>query len=183
MTIERSRIASPLGPLALAVSDEGLCALDFIDAEPRGRARPSAPPPASARPGASGLPIAERIEAYFAGDVHALDGIPVAPEGTSFQMRVWSALRRIAAGGTCSYQELAAAIGSPSSARAVGAANGANPIPLVVPCHRVIAAGGKLHGYGGGLWRKEWLLRHEGALPPGLPALFDVPGAALDATR
>jgi len=184
MFIERSCIASPLGPLALAVSDRGLCALDFIDAEPRGRARAGdespAPPPVSGRPGAIGAPIAERIAAYFAGDVRALDAIPVAPDGTPFQQRVWSALRDIAAGATCSYQDLAAAIGAPTAARAVGAANGANPVPLVVPCHRVIAADGKLHGYGGGLWRKEWLLRHEGALAPELPLLFTRQPAAPD---
>ena len=178
MFIERSCIASPLGPLALAVSDQGLCALEFIDAEPRGRARAPAPPPASGRPGAIGAPIAERIAAYFAGDVRALDAIAVAPVGTPFQLRVWSALRDIATGATCSYQDLAAAIGAPTAARAVGAANGANPVPLVVPCHRVIAADGRLHGYGGGLWRKEWLLRHEGALSPELPLLFTpLPGA------
>ncbi len=167
MPIERSRIESPLGPIALAVEDDQLCALDFIDSEARRRA-----------PRRAAGWIAERVAAYFAGEVRALDDIPVAPAGTPFQLRVWAELRRIPVGQTRSYQEVAAALGAPSASRAVGAANGRNPIPLVVPCHRVIASTGALHGYGGGLWRKEWLLRHEGALPPDL---FDGPGATLRA--
>jgi len=182
MTIERSRIDSPLGPIAIAVADRALCGLDFIDSEPRtdtGRRRPPRvpdPPPVGARPGPAGHRIAERIAAYFGGDVAALDDVEVAPAGTPFQLRVWAELRRIRAGQTRSYQELAAIIGAPAATRAVGAANGRNPISLVVPCHRVIASDRRLHGYGGGLWRKEWLLRHEGALPRGL---FDGRGATL----
>src|SRR5207249_2519894 len=97
-------------------------------------------------------------------DVRAIDDLPVQAHGTAFQQRVWAALRSIPAGRTVTYRHIAEAIGSPSAVRAVGAANGQNPIALIVPCHRVIASDGTLCGYGGGLWRKEWLLRHEGAL-------------------
>ena len=109
--------------------------------------------------------IAGRLLDYFDGELDALDQIPVDPAGTAFQLRVWAELRRIPVGQARAYQEVAAAIGAPTAARAVGAANGRNPISLVVPCHRVIAADRSLHGYGGGLWRKDWLLRHEGFLP------------------
>ncbi len=99
---------------------------------------------------------------YFAGDIRALDSLAVDPGGTPFQAKVWATLREIAAGGTWSYEDLARRVGSPAAVRAVGAANGANPIPLVLPCHRVIGKNGKLVGYGGGMDRKVWLLRHEG---------------------
>ena len=102
------------------------------------------------------------FDRYFAGDVRALDALPVDPGGTPFQARVWMALREIAPGETWSYEALAQRVGSPAAMRAVGAANGANPIPLVLPCHRVIGKNGKLVGYGGGMERKVWLLRHEG---------------------
>ena len=102
------------------------------------------------------------LRAYFAGDLHALDRLSVDPIGTHFQQRVWTALRTVKAGRTASYAEIASAIGAPRSTRAVGAANGANPIPIVVPCHRIIGSAGSLVGYGGGLHRKRWLLEHEG---------------------
>jgi O-6-methylguanine DNA methyltransferase len=101
---------------------------------------------------------------YFDGDIAVLDGLQADPGGTSFQARVWTALRAIPAGRTCSYRDLAALAGVPSAVRAVAAANGRNPIPIVIPCHRVIGADGRLVGYGGGLDRKAWLLRHEGAI-------------------
>jgi methylated-DNA-[protein]-cysteine S-methyltransferase len=104
------------------------------------------------------------LRAYFAGDLHALDTLAVDPMGTPFQVRVWTALRSVPAGHTASYADIAKAIGAPSSTRAVGAANGANPIAIVVPCHRIIGSGGSLVGYGGGLDRKRWLLGHEGVL-------------------
>ncbi len=102
------------------------------------------------------------FERYFAGNPDALDTLRVDPGGTPFQSKVWLALREIASGKTWSYAQLAERVGSPAAVRAVGAANGANPIPLVLPCHRVIGKNGKLVGYGGGMDRKEWLLRHEG---------------------
>lgn len=101
------------------------------------------------------------LKAYFAGDMEALDGIPVVFGGTPFQNKVWKALRRIPTGTTLSYGALAKKIGEPSAVRAVGLANGANPIALVVPCHRVIGSDGSLTGFGGGLPRKRWLLEHE----------------------
>lgn len=103
------------------------------------------------------------LQAYFEGDMGALDEQPTATNGSDFQRMVWDALRRIPAGRTISYGALAVQIGRPTATRAVGLANGANPIPIVVPCHRVIGANGALTGFGGGLERKRWLLAHEGA--------------------
>jgi methylated-DNA-[protein]-cysteine S-methyltransferase len=104
-----------------------------------------------------------RFTAYFAGDIHVIDDIPTATAGTAFQREVWRALRAIPAAQTISYGQLAQRIGRPRAVRAVGLANGSNPIGVVVPCHRVIGANGSLTGYGGGLHRKEWLLAHERA--------------------
>jgi methylated-DNA-[protein]-cysteine S-methyltransferase len=101
------------------------------------------------------------LEAYFAGRLEAIEDIRTLTRGTGFQRLVWSALRDIPAGRTLSYGQLAAKIGRPAAVRAVGAANGANPIPVVVPCHRVIGANASLTGFGGGLERKRWLLAHE----------------------
>lgn len=114
------------------------------------------------------------LEAYFAGDRLALDGVATATGGTVFQQTVWRALRDIPWGETRSYAQLAAAIGHPRAVRAVGMANGANPIGIIVPCHRVIGASGSLTGYGGGLERKRWLLEFEGAITP---ALRETPAA------
>jgi methylated-DNA-[protein]-cysteine S-methyltransferase len=108
--------------------------------------------------------VAARLDRYFAGELTALDAIGVDPGGTPFQNRVWLKLREIPVGRTWSYADLARAVGRPRAVRAVGAANGANPIALVLPCHRVIGSDGSLTGYGGGLARKRWLLAHEGAL-------------------
>lgn len=105
------------------------------------------------------------IESYFAGDFAAIDGIPVETTGTDFQRKVWRALRAIPCGTTTSYGKLAEQIGHPTAVRAVGLANGSNPIGVVVPCHRVIGANGSLTGYGGGIERKRWLLQHESKLP------------------
>lgn len=106
-------------------------------------------------------PARRAIEAYFEGDIDALDTLHTATRGTPLQRAVWAALRQIPAGTTTSYGRLARLIGNPTAVRAVGAANGANPIPVVVPCHRVIGADGSLTGFGGGLERKRWLLAHE----------------------
>ena len=107
--------------------------------------------------------LTTRLAGYFAGDIHAIDDIPTATAGTVFQREVWRALRDIPAAETISYGQLAQRIGRPRAVRAVGLANGSNPIGVVVPCHRVIGANGSLTGYGGGLHRKEWLLAHERA--------------------
>ncbi len=107
--------------------------------------------------------ITSVLRRYFDGDVNALDEVNVEMHGTDFQKKVWAALRKVGAGQTICYSTLAKRIGSPDAVRAVGAANGANPVAVIVPCHRIIGADGTLTGYGGGLRRKEWLLRHERA--------------------
>lgn len=107
------------------------------------------------------LDAAHALAAYFDGDLKAIDRLPVKANATPFQREVWNALRTIPCGTTISYAQLARQIGRPDAVRAVGTANGANPIGVVVPCHRVIGANGKLTGYGGGIERKAWLLRHE----------------------
>jgi methylated-DNA-[protein]-cysteine S-methyltransferase len=105
--------------------------------------------------------LAYAIGSYFAGDLTAIDTLPVKTAGTPFQREVWRALRKINCGTTVSYAELAERIGRPTAVRAVGLANGSNPVGVVVPCHRVIGANGSLTGYGGGIERKSWLLKHE----------------------
>jgi methylated-DNA-[protein]-cysteine S-methyltransferase len=105
--------------------------------------------------------LSTALRAYFAGDLHAIDALPAESAGTAFQREVWRALRQVPCGTTISYGELARRIGRPDAVRAVGLANGANPIGVVVPCHRVIGANGSLTGYGGGIERKRWLLDHE----------------------
>jgi O-6-methylguanine DNA methyltransferase len=163
-----SRLPSPMGDLlAITAPDGTLHALDFVDFEARLRclfARHHLG--VSLAPGEPPAELTAALAAYFAGDVTALDGLPVARIGSEFQRRVWAALRAIPAGETRSYGQLAAAIGQPTASRAIGLANGANPIGIVVPCHRVIGSGGALTGYAGGVERKAWLLRHEGALAP-----------------
>lgn len=161
MRLRLERRSSLIGTMLLVSDDDGaLRALDFEDHEARlhrllGRHYPGhtlAEGPAQA---------GRALDAYFEGDLTALAGIPVATGGTAFQREVWAALREIPAGATTSYGELAAKIGRPGACRAVGLANGANPVGIVVPCHRVIGASGALTGYGGGLPRKRWLLDHE----------------------
>jgi methylated-DNA-[protein]-cysteine S-methyltransferase len=104
-----------------------------------------------------------QVGEYFAGTRRAFD-LPLALAGTDFQRRVWQQLLTVPYGRTASYGEIARALGKPKAVRAVGAANGRNPISIIVPCHRIVGSDGKLVGYGGGLWRKEWLLKHEGCL-------------------
>jgi len=105
--------------------------------------------------------VTDRITAYFAGDIRAVESLPVDTGGTTFQLLVWEALRKIKPGTTASYTEVAKTIGRENAARPVGMATGRNPIPIVIPCHRVIASDGTLGGSGGGLERKKWLLSHE----------------------
>ena len=112
--------------------------------------------------GAASAAVRDGLAAYFAGDLAALRTIPWTIGGTAFQHQVWQALVEIPLGETTSYAHLARQVGRPAAVRAVGAANGANPIAIVVPCHRVIGTGGALTGYGGGVERKRWLLAHEG---------------------
>ena len=155
--IELSRVDSPVGTLTLAAGPRGLCALAFGDRLPK-LAAPT-------REGKPPREISAALEAYFAGDLRAIDALEVDPQGTGFQQRVWAALRTIPAGTTWSYAGLARFVGHATATRAVGAANGRNPIALVVPCHRVIASDGTLGGYGGGLEAKRWLLQHERSWP------------------
>ncbi len=120
--------------------------------------------PVPLEPASDPLGAVAAMRAYLAGDLVALDRLPVDGGGTPFQREVWAALREIPAGTTWSYKRLAEHIGRPAAVRAVGLANGSNPLGIVVPCHRVIGADGSLTGYGGGLPRKRWLLEHEGVL-------------------
>jgi len=147
-------VESPLGTLRLVAADGALIGIWLPG-------RPGAPPAAAAG-GDSVLEEARaQLDQYFAGRRRTFD-LPLAPRGTAFQRAVWAALLDIPFGETRSYGGLARSLGRPSAARAVGAANGANPLPIVVPCHRVIGADGSLTGYAGGEERKRWLLRHEG---------------------
>jgi methylated-DNA-[protein]-cysteine S-methyltransferase len=125
----------------------------------------------------SASPARQALQAYFAGDMTALASLPTATNGTDFQRRVWDELRRIPVGDTISYGTLAVRIGRPGAARATGLANGANPIAIVVPCHRVIGADASLTGYGGGLDRKRWLLAHERAYHTSGRAMAEQNGA------
>ena len=158
MIIEQE-LATPLGPLTVIARDGALCAVGFAPQREELRRRVRARFAETIEPGAVGATRA--IEAYLDGDVHALAGLEVDLGGTGFQARVWAQLREIPPGETTSYGEIARAIGSPEAVRAVGAANGRNPVSLVVPCHRVVGKGGTLTGYAGGLERKRWLLDHE----------------------
>lgn len=155
---------SPIGNILLVTDADGsLRALDFADYESRTHQLLSNHYGKYELQQGSALPdIVMSLDAYFAGDFQALNSIRVVTGGTPFQRAVWEALRTIAPGTTKSYGQLAAEVGRPQASRAVGAANGANPIGIVVPCHRVIGASGALTGYGGGLARKQWLLEHEG---------------------
>lgn len=164
ITLNLERVASPIGTMLLAADDEGvLRALDFVDYEPRMRRLLDRHYGTAyeLRPGRVPVAVTAALAAYFAGTLTALDAVAVRTNGSPFQRRVWAALRDIPAGATTSYGQLAARLGQPSASRAVGLANGANPIGIVVPCHRVIGADGTLTGYGGGLERKRWLLDHE----------------------
>ncbi|WHZ15903.1 MAG: helix-turn-helix domain-containing protein [Nitrospira sp.] len=158
-------LLTPIGKLVVIYDDAGhLRAIDWTDYDDRMRrllARHYGEDHIMLTPAPRSNGPASAIAAYFEGELHAIDSIPTATEGTPFQKRVWQALRDIPAGQTVSYGDLAKRIGQPAAVRAVGLANGANPIGIVVPCHRVIGADGSLAGYGGGLERKRWLLNHE----------------------
>ncbi|QNI36762.1 methylated-DNA--[protein]-cysteine S-methyltransferase [Edaphobacter albus] len=166
MHLSLDRLATPIGEMLLVADEEGsLRAIDWSDYEARMhrllrlhygqdgfRLEPVRNPHG----------LSETMARYFAGELSVIDTLPVKTAGTSFQREVWRALRAIECGKTISYAELAKRIGRSNTVRAVGTANGANPIGVVVPCHRVIGANGSLTGYGGGMERKAWLLRHEG---------------------
>src|SRR5262245_5687963 len=145
-----SILASPVGDLLLTSDGVALTGLHMEPYEA----------PSGQRGDAALRPFRDQLRAYFAGELRTFD-LPLATGGTEFQRKVWAALRAIPFGTTISYAELARRVGRPGAARAVGSANGRNPVGIVVPCHRVIAADGTLGGYGGGLDRKEWLIQHE----------------------
>jgi O-6-methylguanine DNA methyltransferase len=168
MRLRLERWASPISPLLLVADDDGvLRALDFPDYEARmHRLLREHYGDYTLQDGAAPLSLTQALVAYFAGNLDALADVETATGGTPFQREVWSALRAIPAGAPISYGQLAASLGRAGASRAVGAANGANPIAIVVPCHRVIGADGALTGYGGGLSRKQWLLDHEARLAP-----------------
>ena len=161
-----ARFSSPVGQLVLTATDAGLTGIYF----PTSR---HGPPPLETDdwveddgrgPGSAVLARTRRqLDEYFAGKRTTFD-IPLAALGTGFERRVWGALQAIPYGTTLSYGELARRLGDPRATRAVGAANGKNPIPIIVPCHRVVGSRGELTGFGGGTDRKRWLLEHEGAL-------------------
>jgi methylated-DNA-[protein]-cysteine S-methyltransferase len=167
-TLLADRIATPIGTMLLVADEAGhLCAADFHDYEARMhqllRQQYRAFGGRTLRKARVADAIRERFDAYFNGDLGAIKRITIKTGGTDFQRRVWSALRDIDAGTTETYGALAQRIGLPAAIRAVGAANGANPLSIIVPCHRLIGADGSLTGYGGGIDRKRWLLTHEGA--------------------
>ena len=163
MDLMIDHVSSPLGDLLLVGDGAGrLHACDYADCEERLRrllARRHGD--VSLMPGPAPLGVADALARYFAGDVAAVDSVPVVLGGTAFQNRAWAALRQIPAGRPATYGDQARRIGNPSAARAVGSANYANPFNIIVPCHRVVGAKGALTGYAGGLSRKRWLLDHE----------------------
>ena len=157
--------SSPLGKIITITQGDALVALDFEDFEDRLHATLKQKFPGTAiKKSGTQRTLKVALKDYFAGDIRALKSLPVKMRGTDFQNQVWRALRKIPAGKTVSYGALAERVGRPGAARAVGLANGSNPIALVVPCHRVIGSNGALTGYGCGIERKRWLLEHEGAI-------------------
>jgi methylated-DNA-[protein]-cysteine S-methyltransferase len=164
-------LATPIGAMRIVSDEDGNLRATFWTENDRELetflARHYAPLPVDFEPACDPHGLTSAIARYFAGDLHSIDALPVKTAGTEFQRTVWRILRDIPCGTTISYGELARRIGRPDAVRAVGLANGANPIGVVVPCHRVIGANGTLTGYGGGIERKRWLLDHERA-----PRLF-----------
>jgi methylated-DNA-[protein]-cysteine S-methyltransferase len=145
-------IDTPVGPITVVVSDGAVTNLHLDEVVPEREWREDR---------AATREAAAQLRAYFAGDLQSFD-LPLRAEGTDFQQAVWSALRQIPYGEVATYGDIARRVGRPTASRAVGAANGRNPIAIVIPCHRVIGSDGTLTGYGGGMWRKRWLLSHEG---------------------
>jgi methylated-DNA-[protein]-cysteine S-methyltransferase len=157
-----TRLPSPVGELVLTAADTSLTGVYF----PTFRGHPAWREDDGRGPVGDLLGrVRQQLSEYFARTRTAFD-LPLDPPGTTFERRVWDLLRTIPYGATTSYGELARRLGDPRATRAVGAANGKNPIPIIVPCHRVVGARGELTGFGGGLDRKRWLLEHEGALLP-----------------
>jgi methylated-DNA-[protein]-cysteine S-methyltransferase len=147
---------SPIGLVEVRGGETGVSAVHFVEARD----------PAAVRTARGTLPpaLAEclaQLDGYFRGDRRTFS-VKLDLGGTDFQKQVWKALRAVRFGKTATYKDIARAVGSPAATRAVGGANHRNPVSIIVPCHRVVGSDGRLTGYGGGLWRKDWLLRHEG---------------------
>lgn len=174
MQLLLDRLASPIGEILLVCDGGVLRALDFAEYEGRMRRLLRLQyGPATLAAGAAPAAISQLLARYFAGEVGALAAIETATGGTLFQRAVWSALRQIPPGETWPYGAVARMIGKHRASRAVGAANGANPLAIVVPCHRVVGSDARLTGYAGGLPRKAWLLAHEKAA---MSRQFQLPG-------
>jgi len=165
------RIDSPLGPITLSAHDQGVLGVWFTrqTSQPADLGRPSAD---HAMIRWARAELADYFDGHFSGSGRSFS-VPLAASGTPFQCLVWQALGTIPYGQTWSYQDLAEAIGRPTAARAVGMANGKNPLSILVPCHRVIGTGGQLTGYAGGIERKVWLLNHEANIPHKTSVRFD----------
>ena len=167
MQIDLKKINSPIGPLNIAATEDGICRLDFADKPTAGKRLEAFAKTLNAVITQNDNPHINELEVqlteYFKGNRKQFT-VKLFIKGTPFQKKVWAALQEIPYGSTCSYKEQSAAIGMSSAVRAVANANGANPISIVVPCHRVIGSNGLLTGYGGGLWRKKFLLELESFL-------------------
>jgi methylated-DNA-[protein]-cysteine S-methyltransferase len=159
------RVETPIGDMILVAKDGALLMLEFRDSEDRVtremRARFGE---VELQEASNPFGLSDIIRDYFAGNLHAIDNLITDGGGTEFERRVWKEMRSIPTGTTVSYGDIAKKLGDINLSRAVGIANARNPVAIVVPCHRVIGSDGTMTGYGGGLHRKEWLLRHEGAL-------------------
>jgi methylated-DNA-[protein]-cysteine S-methyltransferase len=161
---------SPVGELLIKCTDEAITAILFMDTDKSSRQESTQNTAQAAYPEVMQRCI-QQLDEYFAGSRKEFD-LPLMQDGTAFQQSVWKALCEIPFGKTISYLELARRIGNEKSIRAVGTTNGKNQISIVIPCHRVIGANGNLTGYGGGLWRKSWLLEHEQRIAHGVQTLF-----------
>jgi methylated-DNA-[protein]-cysteine S-methyltransferase len=150
MQTSKAVYVSPIGTIEILGTADSILALNFVEGEPEGDAWVPD----------SLLSCVEQIDEYFKGNRKGFS-LPLQTEGTAFQQQVWRQLKRIPYGAVASYGDVARAIGKPKASRAVGSANHSNPISIIIPCHRVIGSDGSLTGYGGGLWRKEWLLNLE----------------------
>jgi methylated-DNA-[protein]-cysteine S-methyltransferase len=163
MNLCLSEHPSPVGAFTVVTRGDALCVAAFSDhAEGLLRSLPKRYPDHPVERGAGPRAVVNAFEAYWAGELGALDSLAVEPGGTPFQAQIWAALRKIPVGETVSYAELSRRVDRPGASRAAGSANGANPISIVIPCHRVIRGDGDICGYAGGVERKRWLLAHEG---------------------
>ena len=151
---QRAYYRSPIGTIEIAGSDTGISGVRFIDGEP------SSPSPAVPE---ALTACAAQLDEYFRGERTEFS-LRLLPDGTDFELRVWKELTKLPFGETCSYLDIATAIGNPKAVRAVGGANGRNDISIIIPCHRVIGSNGAATGYAGEIWRKQWLLHHESVI-------------------